>query len=174
MVSIRPAQPADAPAIAEVHVDTFRHTYRGIISDAFLDTMSCKQSTDRILRRLRSGACCFVAEDADGKIVGFADGGRERDGDPEYAGEMYSLYVRPAWHGRGVGKALVEATVSELCASGRCPIIVWVLEANTNARRFYEHLGGQAVRSGMWTVGDQSVPEIGYALPRQLFQRETI
>ena len=36
-IVIRPAQTADAPGIARVHVEAWRSTYRGIVSDAFLD-----------------------------------------------------------------------------------------------------------------------------------------
>ena len=34
---VRRAEPADAPIMARVHVDTWRETYRGLMSDAALD-----------------------------------------------------------------------------------------------------------------------------------------
>jgi hypothetical protein len=35
---IRPAQPADADAVADAHVNAWRVAYRGIVPDAYLDS----------------------------------------------------------------------------------------------------------------------------------------
>ena len=38
MLTIRPAEIDDAPAIARVHVETWRWSYRGIVPEAYLDS----------------------------------------------------------------------------------------------------------------------------------------
>ena len=35
--AVHRAEPADAPSMARVHVDAWRETYRGLMSDAVLD-----------------------------------------------------------------------------------------------------------------------------------------
>jgi hypothetical protein len=40
VLDIRRASQSDARAIAEVHVASWRETYRGIVPDAFLDALS--------------------------------------------------------------------------------------------------------------------------------------
>jgi ribosomal protein S18 acetylase RimI-like enzyme len=96
---------------------------------------------------IENGRSTFlVAVDATDEIVGFACAGPYRrnqdsnDLDP-VAGEVYAIYVDPARWGGGAGRALMDATVEALTAQRRRPIRLWVLDANAQARRFYERYG---------------------------------
>src|SRR5256885_16287880 len=90
---IRPALPNDAAEIARVHVDSWRSSYRGLLADEFLDSLSEAGYTDRWRRVIGDGASrVFVVEEAGG-IVGFASGGRERAGESGYEGELYAIYI---------------------------------------------------------------------------------
>ena len=164
---IRPMTPGDALAVARVHVETFRHTYNVIINESFLSAMTYENSASRILRRMEKDGRGFVHADGN-EIVAFADGGPERDSDEVYRGEVYSLYVLPAYQSRGYGRELVRQLVLSLYEDALSPVVVWVLEENTCARGFYESLSGRVVKRGSWTVGDQQLPEVGYELPRSL------
>jgi GNAT superfamily N-acetyltransferase len=65
---------------------------------------------------------------------------RDPDEGPEVA-EIPLLYVAPdAWR-HGVGTALMRRALAEIEASGRRRAVVWVLEGNERAIRFYEALG---------------------------------
>lgn len=80
---VREATLNDAAAIAQVHVDTWRTTYRGTVPDDYLDQLSYKQRQQiwaGILSAPSSDHFTYVAEDEIGQIVGFADGGLERTG----------------------------------------------------------------------------------------------
>ncbi len=46
-MELRLATAADAPTIARVHLDSWRATYRGIVSDSFLQTRTYEQTEDR-------------------------------------------------------------------------------------------------------------------------------
>jgi ribosomal protein S18 acetylase RimI-like enzyme len=79
--------------------------------------------------------------------IGFATFGPYRlNGDPDgevdpSAGEVLAIYVDPDHHGRGAGRALMDAAVAALRDTGVGEVRLWVLEANTPARRFYERYG---------------------------------
>ena len=75
-------------------------------------------------------------------IVGFIDVGASRDEDAD--AELFSLYVHPDSWGTGVGRALIEAGEQRLRELGHTTAILWVLDDNPRARRFYELAGWAA------------------------------
>ncbi len=164
-VRIRTAIPADAGAIANVHVDTWRTTYDGIVSSTYLAGLSYRNReaawTD-ILVNAPDTASTFVAEKADGEVIGFANGGPERAGDRTYQGELYSIYLLEIHQRRGVGRRLVSAVAQRLVDVGIGSMLVWVLQDNGPARRFYESLGGKRVGSQVIAIGGKEVVEVSY------------
>ncbi len=85
METIRTAQFEDAAGIARVHVDCWRTTYKGIFPDDLLARLSYEGREQSWQRALSDPAqITFAAEDEAGKIVGFINGGPEREGDPVY------------------------------------------------------------------------------------------
>lgn len=162
---IRPAELADAAAIARVHVDTWRTAYRGIVSAAYLRSLSYGEFEKRRRERLaRPETCTFVAE-ARGQVVGFATAGPNRLADTQYDAELYAIYVRKAFAGRGLGRALVAAVASRLAAGGFRSLLLWVLRDNAPSRRFYESLGGVPAGEKSERFGRQDLPHVGYGWP---------
>ena len=162
---LRAAVPADAPAIARVHVASWRTTYPGMIPDSYLDAMDVKDYTSRWARAIRSpfspGAVIVVEEASE--VVGFASCGRHRDGDQPYEGELYAIYLLQEMQGRGYGRALVEASAAALAEQRMTSMVVWVLRDNVRARRFYERLGGAYLRERPLDFGfGVSVMEVSY------------
>ena len=84
----------------------------------------------------------FVAE-AGGRVAGFCHvrSTRDDDLDPGTVAEITTLYVEPASWRRGLGRELLVAATSEARRRGFAALVLWVLEANAGARRFYEALG---------------------------------
>jgi len=164
-MTIRPATAEDAWGIARVHVESWRTTYRGIIPDEVLAGLSVEGRAEMWRRAAaqtgQPGRGLFVAEDS-GRIVGFASGGPERTGDPHYTGELYAIYVLAPHQRRRIGRALVRCVVGALLAGGHRTMLLWVLTANDGARRFYESLGGRAVREQLTEIGGARYPETGY------------
>jgi GNAT superfamily N-acetyltransferase len=139
--SIRRATRSDAEAIAEVQVRTWQVAYRGQLPDELLDTLSVERRASNWRRMLDAGDPVFVAARADA-LVGFASVGVCRDEDAARdCGEVYAIYVEPASWGLGLGRALIERSVDELRGRGHRDATLWVLEANSRARRFYEAAG---------------------------------
>lgn len=172
-VTIRDAKPDDATGIARVHVDSWKSTYRGIVPDDVLDGLSYHQREElrrRIFQNRLPGAFTLVAEDDSGTIVGFADAGPERTGDPDYRSEIYAIYLRREAQGHGVGRQLFEEVGRRLRQSGLDSVLIWVLEDNPS-RGFYEHMGGKPVQTQTVTIGKE-LTEIGYGWDVQLSVRE--
>lgn len=163
---IRPATLVDAPAIAGVHVSSWRSTYRGLLTDDFLASLSDENYSERWKRVIREGRSkVYVAEDGT-DVVGFASGGRERAGETGYEGELYAIYVLDAAQRRGFGRALVSAAVGGLRELGLSDMIIWVLRDNKPARDFYERLGGVYVRAQPITIGPTTLQEVSYGWRR--------
>ena len=138
MAQIRPAVAADATGLAEVHVRTWQAAYRGIVPDAYLDSLSASDREASWAKILANGSNTVVA-DVDGAIRGFASSGPSHDDDarPE-TGEVYALYVDPDWQSRGTGQMLFSDSLEALAREGFSEATLWVLEKNAPSRGFYE------------------------------------
>lgn len=69
---IRPAQVSVAAAIAKVHVDSWRTTYRGMVPDSYLQALSYEQRTRRWQDALSDSdnqRFVYVAENEVGKVI---------------------------------------------------------------------------------------------------------
>jgi GNAT superfamily N-acetyltransferase len=143
-VQLRPAEPNDVLAVARVHVRSWQVAYRNLIPDDFLDAL---RPEDRAARY------DFAASDVrkpwtilavDGRdILGFATTSPSRDSDLPDHGELCALYVDPPHWGRGIGAALISAARARLSELGFRNALLWVLEGNVRAERFY--------RADLWT-----------------------
>jgi ribosomal protein S18 acetylase RimI-like enzyme len=163
---VRTAALDDAAAIARVHVASWRSSYRGLLADDFLDSLSEAGYTDRWGRVINDRASrVFVVEEPDG-IVGFASGGRERAGESGFEGELYAIYIVAGSQKKGYGRELVRAMAAALREMGLRDMIVWVLRDNAPAREFYERLGGIYVRSQPITIGATTLEEVSYGWRR--------
>lgn len=168
MVTTRDARPADAPSLGALHVRAWRRAYRGgLMPDAFLDGLSIGERADRwertLAREPRPGAARLVAEDEQGRVIGFTVVGPAGGQADAIEGEVYSLNVEPDAWGGGAGRALLAAGTEHLRQAGFTVAILWVHSDNLRARAFYE-------RAGWHPDGEQrqaeldgvDVPEVRY------------
>ncbi|OBH83795.1 acetyltransferase [Mycobacterium scrofulaceum] len=166
MTEVRTAVPADAHEVARLHVRAWRSAYRGLIAPDYLDSLTPEAVADRytfgrVGLRMPS---TLVAVDGPA-IRGFATAGLCRDGELPNVGELMALYVDPAHVGAGVGALLLTAARARLRAVGVTEAALWVLDANTRARRFYERDGWRpdgACRTSLF--GDQTSRLVRYRL----------
>jgi GNAT superfamily N-acetyltransferase len=167
---VRKARQEDATAIARVHVDSWRTTYRGIVPDGFLAEMSYEDFEDRWREWLRNiGEPCWVyrvAELPSGQIVGFASGG-PRQGPPytDYAGELYTLYLLREHRRAGIGQGLFGSVAHGLAEGGTYSLLAWVLARNPS-RHFYEAVGGELLGSQEIEIGGARLEEVAYGWAR--------
>ncbi|MEU3183498.1 GNAT family N-acetyltransferase [Streptomyces sp. NPDC006923] len=158
----------DCEAVARVRVRSWQHTYPGAVPQSYLDAMSVEEDTARRREHLVEGGggrvVHLVAERAR-RVVGWGCYGPARDEDASQgAAELYALYALPEQLATGVGRALMDA-LAKRAAADSCPLLLlWVLTANTRARRFYTKAGFAADGAEQsFTVDGVAVPEVRYA-----------
>jgi ribosomal protein S18 acetylase RimI-like enzyme len=168
MIGIRRARPADAAAIAGVHVAAWRSAYPGILPDSYLAQLSAVRQAAHYDHAIREEGGVFVAAawGADvpvgsaPRVVGFTTAGRART--PGIAeGEIETLYVLDDWRDRGLGRRLMRAAAAHLQAAGCRSAFVWVLRDNPS-RWFYTHLGGRAAAEATVRVGGRPVAQTAF------------
>jgi ribosomal protein S18 acetylase RimI-like enzyme len=166
-ITIRAATPSDAPAIGRVHVQSWRETYRGMLSDALLDSVSATVRAAMWSGALEAEApvLLYVAERGNGDLVGFAAGGGRRSSALTHDAEIYAIYLLNAVRRRGCGRRLMAALAAALRALQFRSLCLWVLRDNTEARGFYERLGGQLVGERTKTEGEHTFEEVAYGWP---------
>lgn len=139
---LRDAVESDAREIARVHVASWRAAYPGLVPDHVLAGLSVDRRAEgweRILADGRQGV--VVAASGEG-VVGFGHVGPARDRDlGPTTGQLTTLYLDPDWWGAGVGRALHDASLDRLAASGYDRAVLWMLSTNARARRFYGRQG---------------------------------
>ena len=175
--SIRPAQPADAAAIARIHVAAWQAAYAGIIDAAYLAALSVAQREAYWARAIAQGDPeVLLAQDDEqdnnqgdnqGDVAGWIALGDCRDpGAPATRGEVWAIYVDPARWTQGLGHALWQRARERLLARGKSEASLWVLAANGPALRFYARQGfapdpgPDGVKS--ITVADATLQELRY------------
>jgi len=162
MIEIRPGSPGDAPEIARVRRDSWHAAYEGIIAAPIIDRATALGAAAAHPPPYRR---TVVAEGGEHPaVIGYASFGPERrvasaftpagspggadpgnpltaDGQARLVGELYALYVTPSWWSTGTGRALMDHVLTALMGEGYPRVVLWVLDDNARARRFYERAG---------------------------------
>lgn len=146
---VRWAAVDDAPDLADVHVASWQTAYAGILPETYLIDLDREARARWWRRHIEEGAGVLVSGSK--RVVGFCSFG---PADDEGWGEIFAIYVHPDHWDEGHGHELLEAGEAALREQDHDRVLLWVLEANERARRFYERQG--------WVVGTPiRVEEIG-------------
>ena len=143
MTVVRDARPGDEQAIARVHTVTWQAAYAHVFPEealAAIDVAAREEMWRAAIEEPPPRSATFVAE-RNGDVVGFAGVGAARDEDVPGAGRVYAIYVAPQAWGTGAGAALMARAEDALRQLGFEEAILWVLDDNPRARRFYERSG---------------------------------
>jgi GNAT superfamily N-acetyltransferase len=152
-VSVRPARPDDAAAIARVQLVTWRAAYRTILPAELLDDWDEPAAADTwrtaIVAPPTPGHSVLVA--LDGAVVaGFAafgpaelDAGQTPLPDGPTS-EVTALLVEPRWGRRGHGSRLLAAVADLAASSGVVRLQMWLPEDDAVTARFLDGAGWAA------------------------------
>jgi ribosomal protein S18 acetylase RimI-like enzyme len=163
---LRRAREADAPGIAQVHVQTWRDAYRDQLPAEFLAGLSV-DNRERMWRNelkvLAPDRRPWVAETST-QIIGFVSAGHSRGDDAKSGeGEVYAIYVLPDCWTRGIGRNLLTHAERDLIGHGYSEAVLWCFEDNLRARDFYERSGWHADgASSVHTYAGVELTEIRY------------
>ena len=121
---------------AYVHWKAWHEAYPGLVSDAYLRTLTLEKCEEMAFRQTDG---ILIAKDGDSAVgfVGYGDRGDEAPG----VGEVFALYVLKEYYGTGLGKMLMDAALEKL--KDYPAVCLWVLKENKRAIRFYEKCGFQ-------------------------------
>ena len=170
-LTIRPAAPNDAQAVARIRVLGWRFAYQGLVPQGYLDSLNITEDTERMRGYLSqlpqnlppsrsapelnsgdSGKRSFMLAVRDDAVLGFchfsaapdkADRPERATPGGEMVGRLHSLYVDLDALGQGIGHALMSQALSTYTAWGCERANLWVLEGNSRAISFYERQGWQ-------------------------------
>lgn len=167
-ITYRLAGPADADPIGRLHARSWRESYRGSFTDAFLDGDLPGERMRVWRERLAAppaGQLVRVAVDGSA-VLGFVCA--YGDHDPEWGSFIDNLHVAAGAKRGGVGSSLMRQAGAWLAREHPgLGVYLWVLEANSPARRFYERLGaGNAGVTTMETHGGAIVRSCRYVWQR--------
>lgn len=162
--NLRPASLRDAKAISEIHVESVKAAYEGLLPDAQLKTITPDKRQSYWREAIEySEPQVHVAMDGD-TMVGFVGFDRSRDkGTPPTTGEIWAIYALPKHWGRGVGLALWDAAREGLQEEGCTQVTIWVPIRNTRVLRFHELAGFKREMSTAKTTpmgGDFKIEEV--------------
>lgn len=158
---IRPARVEDAMGIAHILVDAFgkqeEWTYEGTA-----------QIWEERMHKIASGDtprnCIYVAVDEANEVLGFSLGCPSKaEGAAKDIGEVDFLYIRADRQRQGIGRALAQTVAADLEQKGFTTIHILTPVASTEARRFYERLGGR-------DVGRRDDYEDGEVIPLVIYE----
>lgn len=144
---LRDGAAADGPAIALLHTRSWQQTYRGLLPADYLDGPVEKEREALWRERMANrppGDLLLVAEKAE-KLVGFLYALPDPDADPNVDGRILldNIHVRADSRGQGIGERLFREAARRLLTAGQRTLVLYVIEGNVAAARFYARLGGE-------------------------------
>ena len=149
----------DRREISRIYEESWKAAYRGIMPQAYLDAIQ----EGRWVRTQDIPGWSVMVCTEQGEYIGTGSFCRSRYGQYPDAGEVISIYLKPAYWGKGYGRKLLKAMTDELESRGFGEVFLWVLEENVRARRFYEACGFRCAEDTLDTViGGKSLREVRY------------
>lgn len=141
----RLATTSDTERIAQLHAQSWKTAYRGLLSDEYLDH---RVEADRLtvwherLTKPAANQWTLVAENQNGELLGFVCAFGNKD--ERWGTYIDNLHVRPDLKGQGLGRQLMQQVADwSIDAYGQPKIHLLVLEGNLPAIAFYDRVGGR-------------------------------
>lgn len=166
---LRPATPADAPALAKLGAETFVAAFGDLYTPhdlaAFLADV---HNPEAVVEEISGDSCTHCLVDVEGALVAFCKL-RYPTKFIEYTDardpvELGQLYALPGHTGTGIGARLMDWALEVARNGAHDAILLSVYAENFGAQRFYQRYGFGKIADITFKVGDHFDPEFLYEL----------
>lgn len=163
MSSFRAATNDDAGLISHIFATSWRHAYKGLIAQDYLDRLP----DDYWIPSLPAWLCNNELNGLmvyDGKQpAGCCIYGRGREADHSDWGEIVSLYLLPDCMRKGLGGELLEECLSIMRKDGYHRFYLWAIEGSKATESFYAKHGFHPTTDFIdYSIGGESVRDRRY------------
>ena len=166
---IRRAGQGDAAALALVGAATFLESYAHFIGLADMVAHVGSKNSEAAYRAFATDPGCalwIAAISETAAPIGYAlltppdlpitiD-----DGDIE----LRRIYILSKFHGGGLGRRLIEATIDHVRAAGKSRLLIGVYSGNDGAIGFYRRMGAEQIGTRRFQVDDALFDDLVFAL----------
>lgn len=168
-LSIRFVNTEDIDTLASVHSQSLQAAYKDIVPDDILDnSFSFERRRAGFSHELHEQRPFNVIAYDGSNPVGLLSFGDSRHIDvDEDTIELWRIYLLPQYWGSGFGEELFRWGINEIKVRGFKKVILWVLEENPRARRFYE-------KNGFSFTGQKKEEEIGKMISEMLYMKNLL
>lgn len=158
---IRQATENDAKNIAKIIVSGWQTTYRGIVSNEFLDNMSVEKMTESWIKNIKTqdennNICVYEDEN---NILGVIRFGKADNLQSEN-GEIHILYVKPEFKKQGIGTKLVKYAKEKLIKQKYKKMEIWCARENKSSIEFYKKMGGKLRNNRVAEINGVKIEEV--------------
>jgi len=170
---LRPATPADVPALSrlgrESFVATFAHLYGpGDLAEFLEGTHSAAAVAAELANPTRLYQVAERANENGGELIAYCKLSLTC-GWPQYARgqsaiEIKQFYTAPGLSGQGLGAAMMDWVLTEARQRGADEIQLSVWSENFGAQKFYARYGFEKIADITFRVGEQLDEEFLFAL----------
>ncbi len=138
---VKRATVQDVKIISYIHASSWKSAYRGIIPQRYLDELQDDFWVNAFQGWIEANTVTALLIYDQELAVGCIAYGKSRDKKLSEWGEIVSIYLLPAYFGKGYGHKLLKAALDDLKIAGYNDVYLWVLENNEAAKKFYERNG---------------------------------
>jgi GNAT superfamily N-acetyltransferase len=154
-MDIRPALPAEAPALASLGARLFRETYTGRIPEAELEAyIASSFHAPAQLAELQAPGALLVALEGEEPIAYAKLRLAQAPHGLPITLEIARFYLDQRWHGSGIAASLMAAVFAWGAERGHAQVWLQAWEENPRALAFYKRQGFQDQGPTTFTVGD--------------------
>lgn len=135
--SYRRLKKEDLPAVREVASESWKHAYRNIFDDSYINEWVEANYSSEILGRILSdsdsGRSFFYVAESEGRVIGFC-----HIGDRGQGWELLRIYLLPEYTGTGIGTRFIQLGEHFLRTKKAPRYVVFVHKDNLPAIGFYK------------------------------------
>lgn len=170
VITVRKCDIDDLKQLKEISYSTYYDTFVQFNTlenmNAYLDSA---YNIDKLRLELKDSYSEFYFVYDDDKLAGYMkinDVGAQTDIHDEKSLEVERLYIKKEYHGKGLGKVLMDIAIGIAKNRGKSYMWLGVWENNFNAQRFYKKFGFYKIGSHPFVMGDDE--QIDFVLRKEL------